>query len=656
MEYVGIESIKNHYRDILQEREDYREAAQLEQKEFQDPVFDGYYMHAESEMDLREFNYALQRIGIDLLALDNQFISSANLYDQMMDDVLDKLAAVDEIISAEEERIQDLNIITGNFNGFSGIKSFGASDLSGTCSAWDDNTFTTQATTRYNIPFTVLDISGNGYEGNKYVYSDSRFSQEYIDTSNRNNINDQSSTSYYEYSRITMTNKPSYYPADINFDNKEAECTIVIQGNEQFNTVKVQSDFDTLEVTQVAVSSDGVDYLNTMLEPIQINNTTLRYDKNDYIYGSGVLVFPNCKYAKISLKSNNSLRENLAFERVMLDYVYTSPNLIFNVNSFITEYLAPLIIETRFSDDSYFYIRPSIVIAVILARTRSRASNIGLYNFFMLPFDSDISDQYADNNKCAFDNRNNGAQAIFNLLLSEDYQEVVAPILQNTVYTNDLKNCIRDILNIISKNADDDYNNAVWYFDEYNLTDYDNIDKLDLLDNNIVKYEQYFKRYDEQNTLFSETIDEAKSIVQLDGAVRHVIRINDITAFSNTHETSSYIKTPELITNPVDCIAVFANEYVPPTFPSQVITSGKPYYFNYYFEINGKEYEVVPVNCHRQGTKIIRYSDHSIADNYTKHISEPIKSAVLVITLTTYDNSYSPYLSNLKVCLGKVVV
>ena len=663
MEYVGIESIKRAYRDILQERGDYELAAKIERKDFLDPVFEGFELHPEAEMDRVDFNLMAQKIGIDLFAIDSELASAANNYQNLMDDVLTNLASVDEIIAMEQERIEDINIILGNFKDFSGVVSFKAQDLTGTCSAFDEYTFTVQATTRYNVPLTVDDVSGNGYEGNKYVYNNGYFEQEALDTSNRNNIVDESSYTYYEYSRVTAETPNNSYPADVNYDSQEAECSVVLVSNQLFNTVKIQSDFDTLEVSQISVSNDGISYIKTMDNPIQVNNSIQRYDSSDYIYGSGVLCFPSSKYAKISFKSHNTTNDNLAFKKLIFDSIYVDSQTIFNIAGFVKEYLGPLSVQTRLSNSKYYHIYPSIVMAISLGLTRGHAFSFGMYNFFMLAYDSDISEQLEDNGRCAFNDSISGMRAVFELLTGGDFKTVTDQLLRESQddpapTDTDIKDVMGQILELFVFGPEEALERAWYYYKQFNLSEYDNSSDFPLTEAAITKYSQFFKRYDEQHSSYSNDLEDAESLITMTGAKRHVIRLNDITAFANQYSTSSYIQTAELLgeNRKVNCIAVFASEYIPPTFPSDAIIGGYPYYFVYTLTINGVDYEVVPVNSHRSGTKIIRYSGYSVVDDYTLHISEPIKSAVLTVQMNTYDTSYSPYLSNLKVCLGKPVI
>ena len=134
---------------------------------------------------------------------------------------------------------------------------------------------------------------------------------------------------------------------------------------------------------------------------------------------------------------------------------------------------------------------------------------------------------------------------------------------------------------------------------------------------------------------------------ELEGVKCHKITINDIRALSKSF-SDGHIETNDFVAAPVDCIAVFANEYIPHHYPDQT-------YFKYILTVNGVEHEVVPINSNRTGTKVIRYSSYIVNDSYVEHLKEPIRSASLKVLLYTTPSNETPYLSNLKVCLGKVV-
>lgn len=487
MEYVGIESIKKAYRNLLQNQGYYEEASSVNMKEFTDPVYDPLTIHPEIEPNLDQVNNSLQKIAIDIIALDAQYRSAANLYDDLMTEVLADLDNVDNIIDMEEERIQDLNIITGHISSFTSVKTFTAKDLAGTCSIENDYTFMCHSTDRTSVNLQIDAVSGNGYEGNTYVYSNGTYENSVLDSSIRNKMIDAYSNTYWEYSKLSAKKRDQYYPIDINFDDIGAECTITISGDSTFNSIRLQSDIKEISVEQISVSDDGgITYSDTMNKPIKVLNAAQKYEDSSYIYGSGLLCFPSTNYAKIRLKSEVSLNEQLAFTKVILD-------------------------DTTLSQD----------------------------------------------------------------VTAKEQQDI---------------------------------------------------------------------------------LKSAETVVPLPDTKRYVIRINDLVAFTSTYDTESYLETSELISGPVDCIAVFSNEYYPPFFPSDATIYGFSDYLSYILTVNGQEYTVVPVNSHKNGTKIIRFSDYTITEDYTVHIAEPIKTASLKVKFRTPNVSYSPYLSNLKVCLGKAVI
>lgn len=660
MEYVGIESIKKSYRDILQSRGNYGEAAALETKDFSDPVFSGLQIHPEEEPNISTINDAFQKIGIDFIALDSQFASVAEMYNDLMNDVLMSLDSVDEIIKGEQERIQDMNIVLGRLDEFSSVRTLKYSDFSGDASSFDENTFTVAATTRNSVVLTVEDISGNGYEGNKYVYNNGHFEQSSFDTSNRDFMIDESSTSYYEYCRITMKNKQQHYPQDVNFDNVEAECVVTFHSAVPFNTVRIQSDIDSVEITQISVSNDdGVTYNNTLNKSIKINNSESKYDDEGYIYGAGVLCFPRTNYLKVHLKSNGTFNDTLAFQKLVLeDDTIANTNVAFDKEKFVKEYLEPVIRYQKQIDSLMADIPISIIIAIALAITEATPKKIGMFNFWGLEYNSDLTGQREDKGYCAFIDRIEGLKAISTLIREDERFSVAMNGINIFSLSTEKDRAMRELcyLLVTAEKAEITYLHANRYMEKYNLLSYDNETVRDTLDDmQVSKFEQYFRRYDTMRSSYEDALEDAETIIKLDSAVRHVIRVNNIIGFTNEYSSSSYMNTVELLTGPVQSVAIFANEYIPPTFPSDASTEGYEPYIRYFLNINGKDYEVVPVNSHKQGIKVIRYSNYSIVEDYTLHLTEPIKSAKLTIKLITPDSSYSPYVSNIKVCIGKAV-
>ncbi|MGG2085326.1 hypothetical protein [Lysinibacillus pakistanensis] len=128
---------------------------------------------------------------------------------------------------------------------------------------------------------------------------------------------------------------------------------------------------------------------------------------------------------------------------------------------------------------------------------------------------------------------------------------------------------------------------------------------------------------------------------------RHVIKINRIAA-EKTNYLSRRARTKNLISSPTDRIAIFANEYVPNHFTDEE-------WIKYSLLINGKTYDIIPLNSNKPGVKIIKYSKYKDGESHAIILDEPIKEAYLTISIITPDPYETPYLSNLKVVSGKGV-
>ena len=97
----------------------------------------------------------------------------------------------------------------------------------------------------------------------------------------------------------------------------------------------------------------------------------------------------------------------------------------------------------------------------------------------------------------------------------------------------------------------------------------------------------------------------------------------------------------------VDKISLFATEYIPDHFPENE-------YIKYYLIINGIEYPVVPANTGKKGINIIKYSEESSAvSEEIQLVHETIKTVVLRVVITPFQRKETPYVSNIKLCIGK---
>ena len=160
---------------------------------------------------------------------------------------------------------------------------------------------------------------------------------------------------------------------------------------------------------------------------------------------------------------------------------------------------------------------------------------------------------------------------------------------------------------------------------------------------------QYLKITLASNGITDEKIGYRKNgedkITEFANANRHLISLNEINTVSAKYSDSDFYIN-DIVDTPVKSIAIFANEYIPPHFDSTKT------YFSYVLTVNGVDYDMVPINSNKEGTKVIRLSSSGNKEKYAQYIDETIKSATLHVLINIPDKASTPYLSNLKICLG----
>ena len=467
MDHVGLKSMKEAYVSQLVEEGDIRKAEEIQNSAVTAPIYSGYSIHPEEEPSVEGINKCFREMAIDIYAVRQEIKYAADEMRLLMNIVDAQLRNTDELLTAEEDRIRDMNIICGNYQEFATVKTLTEDNFNGDYNVEDDGkTFTCMVGEEKEVKLTVLQVAGNGYEGNGFVKSEEGFQSEKITTVDRANMLDGSFHTCYEYSRLTSGGEPEY-PADVNMDKEEALCSITLMGEVPFTAIKLDSDQEDIIVQDLLISDDnGASFRSQMPKPVSINSQTEKYSNDDYIYNSGILVFPMTQIVRVVLKSAGTTSESLAFQKI------------------------------------------------------------------------DVSDEKKPKSQ----------------------------------------------------------------------------------------------------------------IIDLPNTKRHVIRVNDISAKARTYVNKSTMRTNELITGaPVSSIAIFANEYVPYHYPDN------QNYIQYIITINGEDYDITPINSYKTGKKIFRCTEHSYLDTYVQKLPENIKSAKLTVIIQSPEDKSAPYVTNLKVCLGKAV-
>ena len=425
-------------------------------------IFTPIYIHQEEEPNIEELNKNTTDIAADIDKLDSEIISSSEKIKNLLETTKLKLSNIKEYLAAEKERQEDMNIICNRYSEFASVLTLKDDDYSGDLTL-ENGVMSAKIKTTENVALSVVDVNGNGYEGNKYVYVDNQFLEDTMNSNLRDSMINGNLSTYYEYSRITIGNTVDGAPLLFNKDSTEAECSVELKAEKTINKLLIYSDRTDLILSKVFTSQDGLTYKLDKEYNISMNERYERYNNQGYVYGSGIIAFEPCNYIKLFFKSNG----------------YTS--------------------------------------------------------------------------------------------------DVIAFI--NTFY-----NSVGDTSTVIKK------------------------------------------------------------VEKVDGAKRHVIKLNNIAGYKNKYSKGIMI-SKELISTPINTIALYCNEYI-----------NKDYSINnnvsYFLIINGTEYQIQPINSQRDGKKILRMSAQSYKSDHIIYLNENIKSAKLKIVINSANQNVTPYISDIKILIG----
>lgn len=134
-------------------------------------------------------------------------------------------------------------------------------------------------------------------------------------------------------------------------------------------------------------------------------------------------------------------------------------------------------------------------------------------------------------------------------------------------------------------------------------------------------------------------------IVPVPSAKRYVVRLNEVQLSRNVYESKSHFKTGNLLKYPVSAVAIYANDYIPSHFKEDK-------YITYILTVNGKDYEVSPINTQMNQTKIIKTSEVPLDNWHNLYISEPIQDVRLTVIFKCPSVYESPYVSRIRLLVG----
>lgn len=298
-----------------------RESIIVENKKYKNkfyPETELLWIHPE-EGEFFKLNDFLSDIKVDLTSIDKSSKDLANTINQLLTTTTTRLQDIKQKLIFEKERLQDITILCNKYTDFESTINLSKSDFDGEFT-FADNAFSCKINHMRDLKYNVTSVLGNGYQGNKYVYDiyENKYLNESLDTSKISSIKDSSVSTYWEYSRLTANDSEKYICPEVNFDAEEAKCTLSLELESTANELNLISEDDTIIVSEIYTSNDGVSYVNTGFEPKAINSKEDQYKDAEYVYSSGKLAIKPSKYIKIGLESRGHNGDDIAFERKVI--------------------------------------------------------------------------------------------------------------------------------------------------------------------------------------------------------------------------------------------------------------------------------------------------------------------------------------------------
>lgn len=271
-------------------------------------------IHPQSEIESSEINNIFSDISKDLTYINDDINNTTANLGELLKSTKTKFSQIKQILNSEKERLEDINILCNKYTDFSNIIQVNDKNCEHTLD-FKSNCFSLQPNDIKPIRPEIIDISGNGYEGNDYVYKNNKFLKDSNPTSNRSFITDNTINSFYEYSRITAEKQEVEIFPLVNFDSIYAKCIITLKSDHLFNILELKSEQKDLIVESIYISNDGFNYRKAGSNNIKINDREERFKNDQYIYGTGLLTFDDCKFLKLTLKSNSNTDDSIAFKK-----------------------------------------------------------------------------------------------------------------------------------------------------------------------------------------------------------------------------------------------------------------------------------------------------------------------------------------------------
>ena len=315
MELESVASIRSQYRSLL--GGDKRYEAVLERltvKPDQEPIVSIQGVEAEADLSYRDEQRQLSEILLDLHAINNGIVELKDIIKATTESLDASLDTIRKAVAKQRTQAEDACILCGTGSLYSAVVPIDASYFTdGAMETIGDKTFGAMPVSLDQIAYDIVNVTGNGYSGNAFVYQkDGTFQNEKNDRSVLEYIIDNNDLTVYEYSRISTQDKTEALSGIINYDDKPVECVLTLHAVQPVSKAVLHLDDTGIVIKKIEVSDDGLNYRTCRDTGLRVNDKSEIYSSYDYIFGCPVLCFPYAAFIRLTLSNAASMDDEIA--------------------------------------------------------------------------------------------------------------------------------------------------------------------------------------------------------------------------------------------------------------------------------------------------------------------------------------------------------
>lgn len=140
--------------------------------------------------------------------------------------------------------------------------------------------------------------------------------------------------------------------------------------------------------------------------------------------------------------------------------------------------------------------------------------------------------------------------------------------------------------------------------------------------------------------------DDTTYIYPIESAKRKVIRLNEIKLMRSLYENNTYFTTNNLLSYPVQSVALYADVYIPNHFSEKDCVE-------FELSVNGMPFKVVPINTDFNGIKVIKTSTLELGAHYSEYVKEPITDVKLTTHFKCPNQNESAVIKHVRLLVGE---